>query len=204
MPSERDQGQEEKVIDEIIQELEDLLERGEEYKIHDIPNSDINSLQNSPQELYKTVEEDLTRDFGEEIKAWILQTLVTKNLGPFAEKFSDELEDFLSDLIRRYGTPIRHGHQKLFETDDWRYVTTSLRDNVRGVRLVSEVLKWSGEKVVFGGTLPSMLDFAQHIVKNVSRKCDSNQLEEYRDEASEKLDLLKSEIQKLEEVLEKE
>ncbi len=204
MVEEKDEKLKEAEAKEIIEQLEELLKKGEKQKIHDVLDSDINSLQDNPMELYKTLEEDLSLHFGEGVQHFILKTLVTKNLGSYKKQYSEDLKEFFQNLIRRYSTPVKNGYQKLYETEDWRFVTTSLRDNYRGIRLVNEILKWSGEKIVFGGTIPSMIEFAQHIVKNVNLNCDKEQIEEYDKQISEQLELLRSEISKLEETLELE
>lgn len=189
---------------EIIDELEEILKEEEIYKVHDVLESDTKSLQDNPKEMYKTIADDLTLHFGEGIQSLLLNTLITKSLGPFQDQYSEGLKEFLNDLIRRYGTPVRHGYQKLFETQDWRYITSSVRSNYRGVRLVTEVLKWSGERVVFGGTLEAMINFTQHIVKNINLNCDSNQIEENSEQITHQLESLKDQISTLEETLESE
>lgn len=112
--------------------------------------------------------------FGKDLGNTILNLLVNNDpkLLEMYEKIgvSNSVRSFLSTLLTLYGAATKRAMLYSERPNDWIHAHSYLySDEKRGVVMRTELLKGSGEKISFDGTLNDYITLAFHIFKNINR-----------------------------------
>lgn len=190
---------------EAIEALEGIVRQEEENQIIESIEGAIQSSRDNPGELYRTVFLNLTQQLGPNMRALLIDVLLNnQTLLDLQDEASTDLDDFLQKLTRKYGAMVKKGYMNLFESDDWRYINSSVRRNERGYRLETNILKWNGDEVTISSEIHDVLNMVSHLVKNINNQFDAEQIQQYSEPLSQYLKTVKEEIDELEKSLEEE
>lgn len=168
---------EEEYLSKGISELEDIIKEGEEAKLIEMIEGVLRASAGDNKNLFKNFDNELQRAYSRKVYTVVLNVLVNQSLGPLQDQVSAKLETFLQKLIRKYGVVISSGYMMLYEPHDWKFATSSSRENERGVRLATDILRWDGKRFTITADVPNAVKLAGHIIKNIDSRININNVD---------------------------
>ncbi len=156
--------------------LEEKLEQdGEEFIFQTVQGA----IEDQPSEsIERNLVENLSTYLDHEGIVNVILNILTNNNPYFYEEMDLDVppnsKSVLEKLARKFGLRIKRSIKRYYGPNDWRYLNSEARqgEKFQGTRLHTNILKWNDERVVLTSSIPDVIRFANHFIKNLNSKFD--------------------------------